>query len=93
MYGLAGVFNLRLCECVCVPGCIIRDCKNVLKLCMKQIKDRAFSYGKGMAEKVEQYAGLFLLYICMMLLKDGKFRKSITTSHDMIFSFSTQILV
>lgn len=42
-------------------GCIIRDCKNVFKLCMKQIRDRAFSYGEGMVEKKIADFGLDVL--------------------------------
>ncbi|XP_062396078.1 uncharacterized protein LOC134086903 [Sardina pilchardus] len=41
-------------------GCIIRDCKNAFKLCMKQIPNNVFSYGKVMAEKFQQYADLGL---------------------------------
>ncbi|XP_041955256.1 uncharacterized protein LOC121714123 [Alosa sapidissima] len=41
-------------------GCIARDCKNALKLCVKQIPKDAFAYAKVIAETAEQYADVGL---------------------------------
>ncbi|XP_062397474.1 uncharacterized protein LOC134087770 [Sardina pilchardus] len=41
-------------------GCIARDCKNALKLCVKQIPKNVFEYVKAITETAEQYTDVGL---------------------------------